>query len=137
MKTNLQSVFGTDEGLEVDGKWFEVTDEVSFKLKRFGGRNSAKGKKLRALYLKPHARKIQNDTITAELETEIYVKIFVELSLTDWKGILDFTNKLEGEEVPFSKERAISLLCDMPDLLEELMALAQNSDEYREDLGNS
>lgn len=133
MKTNLDKFFSTNESSEKNGIWVEIADEVSFRIKRFGGRNQVEINKVRANYFKPYVRQIQNGTIAPEKEHELYVKVFVECVLTDWKGVTDEN----GNAVEFNKENAFNLLHGLPDLFDFLVKESLEDDNYRDDLGNS
>lgn len=132
MKTNLDSVYKTDEKLEVEGRWIEFPNGAQFKLKRFGGMNSQKSRAILTKLIKPYTREIQLGTMDPIKDRKITATVFVRTCLVDWKGI-----ESEGKEIPFSEATAIEILCDLPALLEELQLQAQSVDNYKEDLGNS
>jgi hypothetical protein len=133
MKTNLDKYFASDEKSETEGVWFELTDGVSFKVKRFGGSNSTKIKYLQQKYLKPYARQIDKGLMDDKKERQLYVKIFVEACMVDWKGVVDDNN----DEVLYSQENALELFTNLPDLFDFLVASSTDDNSYREDLGNS
>lgn len=132
MKTNLDSLFKTNELNEKEGIWIEVGDQVSFKCKMFGGANAHRIKQLQVKYLKPYTRQIENGLMDEKKERLIYTKIFVEACLVDWKGIVE-----DDKDVPFSPEKAVELFTSLPKLFDYLVGEATNNDRYVEDLGNS
>ena len=132
MKTNLDSLFKTNKNLEKDGIWFSISDDTKFLIRRFGGANSQNVKQAMAKYYKPFSRQVQSGTLSAEKEKEILVRAFVDSSLVDWKGV-----EIDGEEVEFSKDKAIELFLELEDLFEALYAYASSNESFREDLGNS
>jgi hypothetical protein len=132
MKTNLDSLFKTDNALEKEGVWFMVSEEAGFLVRRFGGANASKVKQAIAKYYKPYSRQVENGTIAAEKEKEILVTSFVEASMVDWKGI-----EIDGEIVPYSREVAIKFFCALPELFEAIYSYATAVESYKEDLGNS
>ncbi len=132
MKTNLDKFFKTNSDLEKSGIWFEISDTTGFLLNRFGGMNSDKVKAMMAKYYKPYARQIENGTMDPKKEKEIMVKVFVESSVLDWKGV-----EIEGVDTPFSKETAVEFFVELPELAEALMSHAMDFKNYKEDLGNS
>jgi len=133
MKTNLDKFFANDEKSETEGIWVEVADGVEFKLKRFGGRNSSKIKYLQQKYLKPYARQIEKGLLDDKKERALYIKIFVEACMVDWKGIKDESDAT----IDYSLDNAQQLFTDLPDLFDFLVGSATNDEAYREDLGNS
>ncbi len=139
MKSNLDTLFLNDENLEADGIWMHITDEVGFRVRRFGGFNAPKVKKAMAQYFKPYSSQIQNNTISQKKEQEILTRVFVESCITDWTGV-----EIDGAPVKFAKEIAVKFLTGLPELVDSLMAYAQDSKNFRvemsegkEDLGNS
>lgn len=132
MKTNLDSMFKTDDALESGGIWFDLTDTTGFLVKRFGGLNSPKVKAAMSKYFKPYARQIENGTMDLKKEKEIMYRVFVESCLVDWKGV-----EIDGQEVPFSTDAALKLLCRLTDLADTLVEYAQDMKNYKEELGNS
>ncbi len=131
MKTNLDFL-KTSKTYESEGVWFELSEKTGFLVARLGGANTQKVKQATAKHFKPYARMIENGLLDAQKEREITLKVFIECCLLDWKGV-----EIDGEAVPFSKEAALKLLLDLPELADTLSAQAQDSKNYREDLGNS
>jgi hypothetical protein len=136
MKTNLDRKYKMDTSLEQNGVWVVVAEDVEFLIKRFGGFNSQKVRAAMAEYLKPYAKKIENGTLSPEKEHEVGVRVFVESCVADWKGVKE---EKDGSlvEIPFSNDNAIKLFCDLPELFSTLVTEAQNSENYKEVLGNS
>lgn len=131
MKTNLDYLFKTNKNLESEGIWHEVSDGVSFKIKRLGGANAVHIKKVFATHHKPYARQIEKGLLDEDKSLEIMARVFVEACLVDWKGI-----EIDGQEAKFDKDLAVDFLKSLPELLDSLFEYAQDSDNYREDLGN-
>lgn len=137
MKTNLDSLFKTDTKMEKDGIDFEVGTS-KFRLSRFGGMNSPQVKAKMALYYKPHARAVENDTLSVEKENEILAKVFVKSCLKGWTNVV-----IDGQEAPYSEEVAIKLFTALPELLKKLMSYASDPKNFLEEftdtaeLGNS
>ena len=132
MKTNLDSLFKTNETIEQEGIWFEVATGVAFLIKRFGGYNSPKIKAALTKYYKPYARQIENGTMDQAKEKEIMVKVFVESCVLDWKGI-----EIDGVATPFSTAECVKLLVALPEMSDLLIQYATDYKNYKDDLGNS
>ena len=131
MKTNIDKFFKNDETMESEGIWFQISDSIGFRIKRFGGSNSLKVKASLAKYYKPFARQVENGTMDPVKEKEIMTKVFVESCMIDWKGI-----EIDGKIVEYSIETAIQFFTNLPELMETLITYSQDSKNYREDLGN-
>lgn len=132
MKTNLDSLFKNDKGLEENGIWFEIQEGVGFKIKRFGGFNSQSIKSALAKHYKPYAKMIESGTFPLDKEREITLKVFSNACITDWKGI-----EIDGKLAEFSQEACLNLLMSLPELADALVKYASDSQNYREELGNS
>lgn len=132
METNLDALYKTDKGHETEGIWMEISPDVGFRLKRFGGYNSPAIKKVMANYNKRFARQIDNGTLPEDVERKIYTKAFVKSTMTDWKGI-----EINGQLEDFTVDKAVEMLVGLPDLLEVLVTEASKAENYKEDLGNS
>lgn len=136
MKTNLDSLFKADENLEKTGVWLNISEETGFLVRPFMDSNP-RVRAAMAKDFKPHARLIDLGTLPEKKEREIMTKIFVNACVEDWKGVKDDA----GEEIPFSKEKCVELLMDLPQLMKTLMSHAQDFKNYKQDateaLGNS
>lgn len=130
MKTNLDGLFKTSKALETEGVWFEVAANTRFKIARFD-ELSQKVREAIAKFAKPHAHKAKSGALSAQEDLEISVKTFVNACVLDWEGVI-----IEGQEVPFNKEKCIELFISLPDLYKFIAAHASDKDQYKEDLGN-
>lgn len=133
MKTNLDSLFKTDKTAEQSGEWYSVAPGVRFLLARLGGANAEKLKKVHSFHFKPLARRLRSGEMTQDEEHNALAKVFVEAVLLDWEGLTD----MDGSELPFTKENAVEILTELPELLGQLSAFSEDVDNYKGDLGNS
>lgn len=136
MESNLDTLYKTDDKSEKEGIWFQIAEGVEFMLKRFGGKNSSAYKKAMAKHFKPFSGMISKGILADEQEVEIMNKVFVDVSFVTWKGVTDS----KGKDIPYSKEEAIKLLTRLPDLADDLIKYATDSEHFkapREELGNS
>lgn len=131
MKTNLDSIFKTDEDLEKDGVWFTVSDKTGFLVKPFRPSNP-QVKAAMAAHYKPYARQIEMGTLDDKKAQEIQVKIFVGSCLVEWRGV-----EIDGKDTPYSKDVAIPFFMGLPELFNALWAYCGDFKNYREDVGNS
>jgi hypothetical protein len=131
MKTNLDGLFKVSDEIEKEGVWFMVSETAGFLVKRFN-RSNPNVKAAFAAHFKPYARQIELGTLDQSKEHEIMVKIFVQSSLKDWKGI-----EIDGAVCPFNKDKATEFFIKLPDLFDLILQYASDFKNYREDLGNS
>jgi len=134
-KNNLSKAYATDKNLETEGKWFEITEDVSFKMKRMGGANAHKLAEIRAIHFKPYARQIAKNTLDKKLQEKLFIRVFVDGCMVDWKGLCDDVGEIE-----YSKQNAMDLFTETPDLFDDVVSLVDDISNYQlevEDLGNS
>jgi len=132
MKTNLDVYFKTNETTEKGGEWCEIAPGVRFLIARLGGVNADRIKKANAQFFKPHARRIQNGSLPVKEEQKILARVFVEVSLLGWEGVLDDND----QPLEFSKDNAVNLLVELPELFGKLTEFSQDVENYKSDLGN-
>ena len=130
MKSNLDKHFKQDNSLEQNGVWFELENGVKFLIRRFGGSNT-EVKKAMVKYYRPVAKLIEKNLMPPEKEKEVVSKAFIKSCIIDWEGV-----EIDGELRPFDFDTAVQLFSSLPELLETLMEYAQDSENYREDVGN-
>ena len=130
MECNLDKIFKQNTGLEKDGVWFELENGVGFLVRRFGGANTEL-KKAMVKFYKPVAKLIDKNLLPDDKEKEILSKAFIQACMIDWKGV-----EIDGELAPYKFETAVELFKSLPELMETLMEYSQDSENYREDVGN-
>lgn len=132
---NLYSQFETDTSLEREGLWLEYgtnsqKQPIEIKIARAGGSNETYLKKLE-FRLKPHKRLIQNDASEMRPIIEKVVReVYAETVILDWRGVEDRT----GNPMPFSKENALKLLTDLPDLYADILEQSTKAALFRKEL---
>lgn len=131
MKTNLD-IFKNDSVCEEQGIEFEVRPGVSFVLRRFGGKNSARIKQSLAKHYKPYARLLETGKMEETEEKKIMIKVFIESCLVSWKGV-----EADGKELECNTENAVKLFLELPELFDLLYKQSNDTENYREELGNS
>lgn len=130
MKTNLDKLFKMDEALEKNGVWFEISETIGFLLRPFNAQNQ-KIKGAMATHYKPYARQIESGTLDPAKDSEIRIKLFVTVCLAEWRGV-----EIDGTEVGCNMENALIVFKRLPTLFETLWKHANDSQNYKEDLGN-
>lgn len=146
--TDLYALFETDKKFETKGIWYTFSeDEVDkegvvikkgtkFLLARAGGANTAFAKSLE-VKTRPYRRQIDNDNMDPDLAMKLMVEAFVGTVLLDWVGAMS----KKGKHLKYSKENAIKLMTDLPDLFTELRTEAQRlsnfqAEQIEDDSGN-
>ena len=131
MKTNLDKFYKANSQAEKDGVDFEIDDTTSFRVRRFSGQNP-RVKIAMAQYYKPYARQIEMGTLSSDKNLEIQIKVFIDTCLVSWQGV-----EIDGQPAEFSKENAMKLFKELPDLFDTLWKYANSFESFKEDLGNS
>lgn len=117
---NLYKKFGGDPGLEKEGVWMEVDEEVRFLVARAGGSNKKYRRTLERLS-KPYMHQIRQKTVSASTLREISLKAFVTDCLLGWENVTD----ADGNALEFNEANALQLMRDLPDLYDLLNDQAQ------------
>lgn len=130
---SLHSQFATDKKAEVDGVWVEygANDDGSipgFKISRMSKANKKYTKALEKA-TRPHRRAIELETMNNELAERIFMEVFVDTVLLEWKNI----QAKDGEELLLSKETAMKLFEDLPELYDDLQEKAKKASLFREE----
>lgn len=131
MKTNLDKFFKTNDELEANGVWFEISSDTAFLLRPFKASNPSVKAAMAQLY-KPYSRQIEMGTLDDAKALEINVKIFVRACLVTWRGV-----EIDGVEAECTPETAIKFFKALPDLFITLWNHTQDFKNYREEVGNS
>lgn len=131
----------TDPKLEQDGIWIPngETDDgrpIAFRVRRSGGANKAYEKGVRDAF-KPHTALINAGIANNDALEKVLVKVFANTVLVGWENVDD----AEGKAIPFSKEAALEMLTELPDLYKQLMSASGQmalfrSESLKADAGN-
>lgn len=137
---SLRKTFKTDKNAEVDGVWLEIAvndhngKPTRIKLARMSNSNKRYTKALNTA-TKPHQSAIQNDALDQELAKSLLQDVFVDTVLLDWENLpkSDLTgDESDDELLPFTKENALALFAEMPDLYDDWESRAQKAAAFRE-----
>jgi len=123
--TSPYSLFATDNKLETDGI---TLDYGAFKIRiaRAGGANRKFQQVLEAK-LKPHRRQIQTETLADELAHRLIIEAYAEAVLLGWDGVVDAA----GQPLAFTRDNAIRLMTDLPDLFRDVQEQATKAALFR------
>lgn len=137
---SLRKTFKTDKIAETEGVWMDVSindhngKPIRIKLARMSSTNKRYTKALEAA-TKPHKSAIQNDAFDNELAKKLLQDVFVETILLDWDNLpkSDLTgDEADTELLPFTKENALALFNEMPELYDDWESRAQKAAAFRE-----
>lgn len=109
------------EGINQDGTI------PTFKLAYIGRSNKAYGACI-ATAMKPHQKLIAANLFSKEDEEKMMLGVFVDSILKGWENICDEY----GQPIPYSKEKALEMMTDLPELYEKLFAYASDFSNYTE-----
>jgi hypothetical protein len=128
---SLYKQFETDTSIEREGLWLEYgsnskNEPIQIKIARAGGSNNTYLKLLEARF-KPYKRLIQNESLERPILEKVVREVYAETILLDWKGVED----REGNSLPFSKDNALKLLNDLPDLYADILEQSTKSALFR------
>lgn len=120
-KINLYAKYGSDRNKEQAGVPFYIDkdSDTYINVARWTVRNVEHTKAQAEVSLK------MANASESELE-EARSRVFIEHLVTGWNNIVD----KDGNELPFSKENALALLGDLPDLVNELFTFSLNRENY-------
>ncbi len=139
---SLYSLFKTDESLETDGILIEYGEAsngepIRFRIARAGGQNTVFTKALEKA-TRPYRKAIQTGMLDDKTADKLYKGVFAEHVVLGWENV----EGPDGKPIEYSKENALTLFKDLPDLFLDLREQAGNVSLFRQevmeaDLGNS
>lgn len=128
---SIYDLFDTDTAAEVNGVWVNYGEYGKFLIARSGGANTrylanmlAKTKQYRK-QLQVQANSPDVNTIT--LMRNINIQLMAECVLLGWEDVIG----KDGVPMPFSKEAALKLLNDLPDLYDGLQAASADAGTFK------
>lgn len=134
--TSIFDVWGTDAIMETGGVWIDYGQSGKFLIARSGGANTKFAKVLEAK-MRPYRRQMDQGKLDNEIANKVLMESFVEACLLDWANL----TYQDGKTLKYSKQNAIKLFNDLPDLFGDLrdqsskMATFQQ-EEIEDDAGN-
>lgn len=126
---NLEALFAVDRESAEEGKWFKIGAFAEMKIRRF---NSKKSTKVRDALMAAHSpvRVTGMDVKLPEaVEEALNIEHIATGILVSWRGIVD----KDGNELPYSKEAAITLLKKLPDLVSVIAQLSVSLQHWRDE----
>ena len=107
----------TDEGV-----WKEYSG-AELKIARAG---SVEFMRAKEKLERPYRKKIEKGALSIDVSRELNLKALAQTILVDWKGVEDE----DGKAVPYSEEIGIQAMSDDPDMLEFVMDVALDNENF-------
>lgn len=136
MTKTIYDLFETDALMETGGIWIDYGSGIRFLVARSGGANT-KFAQVLEFKMRPYRRQLDNGSMDNDVANKILMEAFIESALLKWEGVTD----REGNALDYSKDNAIELFTEMPDLFNDLREQSSRMANYRtaeveDDLGN-
>lgn len=130
---SLYKAFETNEELENKGVEITVAENgdgtpIKFFVARAGKSNKKYQKALEVTF-KPYRRQMQLNTMAEETATALMIEVFATTVLKGWENVRD----KEDKPLTYSKENAVKLLTDLPELYDTLTAFANDVANFRDE----
>lgn len=135
----LRSTFKTNNELERQGRWFDITSvknangtSPGFKMARMHKNNPEYQAAIERI-AKDLRQAIDLDVLTEEIASPVMQGVFVDVILLDWRNVWDDSEGNGVEvEIKFSKEAASRLMAELPDLYLLLVDEAKKLANFRD-----
>lgn len=137
---SLRKTFKTDKTAEVEGVEVAVAmndhnnEPIFIRISRMGTTNKRYTKALNKV-TQPHQAAIQNGAMDNDLARKMLQEVFVDTILLGWKNLpkSELTgDEADKDELEFTRENALALFDEMPDLYDDWEGRAQKASSFRE-----
>ena len=123
MTFDVFALYATDESLENDGAWFDLTKETSVKVARTG--NPRYAKLLTKLYEKNRKVLDLGGDVADKLSAEMMVQVIAETVLLDWKAL-----HYKGQPLSYRVENA-KMVLSHKDFRRVIVGFSEDIEAYR------
>lgn len=136
----LRKTFKTDRNAEIEGVEVEVSvndhngKPITIRIARMSSSNKRYTKELNRV-TKPHQSAIQNDAMDNDLARKMLQEVFVDTILLGWNNLpkSELTgNEKDTAELEFTRENALALFKELPDLYDDWESRANKAAAFRE-----
>lgn len=110
---NLRAMFGVNRQDAEEGKWFKIGNFAEIKIRRFNSKHSTKVRERLMAQHAPATVPGVEVKLHEAVEEQINIEHVAVGLIADWRGITD----VEGRGLPYTRENAVQLLKDLPDLV--------------------
>jgi len=137
---SLRKTFKTDKAAEVEGVDIAVGMNehngrpIMIRISRMSRANKRYTKALEEA-TRPHSAAISNETLDNEIGSRILQEVFADTVLLGWSNLpkSELTgNDADSDDLPFSRETALQLFDELPDLYDDWEKRAKSSAAFRE-----
>lgn len=137
---SLRKTFKTDKALETEGVEIAVginehnDRPINIRIARMSRTNKKYAKALDTAS-RPHSASIQNETLDEGIAQKMMQTVFVNTILLGWSNLpkSELTgNDEDTDELPFTRENALALFEELPDLYTDWEKRANRSATFRE-----
>lgn len=132
--SGLHKQFKTNSVKEIEGVEIEFPEAQNddgsiptFIISRMGKGNKAYSKALEAA-TRPYRRQVELGTMKNEVAETLFMGVFCDTVLKGWKNVQNES----GEAIAFSKDSAMALMAELPDVYERLQEEAKLSANFRD-----
>lgn len=129
-KLSIYQLAKTDQTAEVNGKWFtdffEPGSGIDFKLRRLKTKPVVK---VMNRVMAENRKHMVKGEYPEAIDEAMLIETFAEAVIADWRGVSDGEN-----DIPYSKEAAMKLLTELPDLKDTINRIASQGASFRADL---
>lgn len=112
---------------ETEGVWVDAGAGLRLKIARA---NNANFDKVLSRLTRPHLQRIRNGSFPDEDMKKLVWQATAETILLDWENLEDE----EGNEVPYSPEKALELLTEYKDFRDMVSSYAQDATLFKQEL---
>lgn len=136
----LRNTFKTDKTAEQEGVEIEVdinehnNQPITIRISRMSRTNKRYTKRLDAV-TRPHMAAIQNETMNEAVASKMMREVFTDTVLLGWSNLpkSELTgNEDDKDDLPFTRENALALFEELPDLYDDWEARAKKASTFRE-----
>lgn len=128
---SLYSQFGVDEQKEQEGIWLDYAPNKDKSIPGFlvrrAGKNNKSWTKAYETAAKPFRRQAEMGILSSEISEKITLEAWVGTVLIGWRDVQD----RQGTSIPFSREAALALLGELPQLWDDLWAQSTKATLFR------
>ena len=137
---SLRKTFKTDTRAEVEGVTIEVgmndhnNQPITITIARMSKSNKRYTKRLEAV-TRPHQSAINNESLDNDVAAKLMQNVFVDTILLGWNNLpkSELTgNDADTEELPFTRDNALALFAELPDMYDDWEDRAKKSAAFRE-----
>ncbi len=123
---DIRKLFGVNKAKESEGAWVPIGGGIEVKVKRAGQSNKEFAAEQMKM-LKPFSKQIAMNTMDMDVLRQINVNLFAKHIIVDWRNV-----SINGETIPFTKEKFIEFANEMPDFFADVFAAATELQNFQD-----